>query len=238
MPGFPAPSSIFTARGQRLRVSPPTSKDPEIKLCPWHRLPISRSTDQLCCVRFTDFWAWGPFAADPRGVDQDTPLHEHLSPSLPEALELGQVQELTPCWGMVQWARGHMGPQTPTPEVQPPPSLGVRVLPPESYIPGPVSTALLEEEHVLAKPTDPRVRLPGFQSQPCHIPAPWPPACHLTSLSQFPHQQNRDDNSMSSKDRREGPVISWLEAIQHGATYVLFLWQETGFRGMMFMGAG
>lgn len=43
---------------------------------------------------------------------------------------------------------------------------------------------------------------------------------------------------MSSKDRREGPVISWLEAIQHGATYVLFLWQETGFRGMMFMGAG
>ncbi|KAB0400566.1 hypothetical protein E2I00_011875, partial [Balaenoptera physalus] len=33
---------------------------------------------------------------------------------LHEALELGQVQELTPCWGTVQWARGHMGPQTPT----------------------------------------------------------------------------------------------------------------------------
>ena len=32
---------------------------------------------------------------------------------------------------------------------------------------------------------------------------------------------------MSSKDRREGPVISWLRAIQPGAAYVLFLWQET-----------
>lgn len=96
-----------------------------------------------------------------------------------------------------QLGHGAVGTGAYRPTDLPTPSLRVRILPPESQVLGPAPFAFLEAEHALAKLTDPTVRLPGFRSQFCHIPALWPPASHLTSL--FPHQQNGDDYSMSSK---------------------------------------
>ena len=82
-----------------------------------------------------------------------------------------------------QLGHGAVGIGAHSPADLPAPSLRVWIFPPESQVLGPASVAFLEAEHVLAKLTDPTVRLPGFRSQFCHIPALWPPASHLASVS-------------------------------------------------------